>query len=66
MTCSITGKQDDESVIEGVMAGDYRLVFFTPEMLIGKTKWRKVLLGDAYSSRLRSFVVDEAHTIKTW
>ena len=48
------------------MQGDYQLVFFTPEMLLNKKKWRKMLLGDVYASRLRAFAVDEAHTVKKW
>ena len=46
------------------MQGAYQVVFFTPEMLMGKKRWRQMLLNDVYSSRLRVFVVDEAHTIK--
>lgn len=46
--------------------GSYQLVFFTPELLLDSNKWRKVLLGDVYSKRLRVFVVDEAHTVKKW
>ena len=51
---------------EAVLMGEYQLVLFTPEMLVEKKRWRKMLLGDVYSSRLRAFVVDEAHTIQKW
>ena len=51
-------------MMQDVMQGAYQAVFFTPEMLMGKKRWRQMLLNDVYSSRLRVFVVDEAHTIK--
>ena len=46
--------------------GGYQLVIFTPEMMIEHKRWRKMLLGEVYTSRLRAFVVDEAHTVKKW
>ena len=46
------------------MAGEYQLVLFTPEMLIEQKQWRRMLLAEVYTSRLRAFVVDEAHTEK--
>lgn len=64
--CYVAGDQEDEYVKEHVMKGDYQLVFFTPEMLLNKKQWRRMLLGDVYSSRLRAFVVDEVHTVKKW
>ena len=51
---------------ESVMKGEYQLVLFTLEMLIDKKQWRRMLLGDVYSSHLRAFVIDEAHTVKKW
>ena len=42
----------------------YRLVLFTPEILVEQKQWRKVLLGDVHSSRLRAFGVDEANAVK--
>ena len=64
--CYIAGGQEDECVKEHVMKGDYQLVMFTPEMLLNKKLWRRMLLGKVYSSRLQAFVVDEAHTVKKW
>lgn len=64
--CYITGDQDDEQVKEGVTKGLYQIVYFTPEMLLGNQKWRKMLLDDVYISRLRAFVIDEAHTVIKW
>ena len=51
---------------EGVCNGEYQLVYFTQEILLGGKKWRKLLVGDVYSSRLRVVVIDEAHTVVQW
>jgi superfamily II DNA helicase RecQ len=53
------------AVKAGVFAGEYGLVFFTPELLLEK-KWRAVLHSKVYMSRVRALVVDEAHTVKKW
>ena len=46
-----------------VSQGNFQLVFFTPEMLIGSKRWRNMLTGDLYSE---AFVIDEAHCVKKW
>ena len=46
--------------------GEYQLVYITPELLITSSVWRKMLIGEVYSERLRAFIVDEAHTVKKW
>ena len=63
--CYITADQEDHVKI-GVLIGKYQLVLFTPEMLLDTKIWRKMLLGEIYRYRLRSLVVDEAHTVKKW
>lgn len=65
-TSYIAGEQKDEGVKRAVMKGEYQLVLFTPEMLLESKLWRKMLLGEVYSQRLRVLVVDEAHTVKKW
>ena len=57
-----TNKEDRMKVLKG----DYQLIYFTPEQLILNKTWRKMLLSDVYQTRLRAFVVDEAHCIKKW
>ena len=49
-----------------VQTGAFQLVFFTPELLIENNRWRKVLMSDVYATRLKAFVVDEAHTVSKW
>ena len=46
-----------------VSQGNFQLVFFTPEMLIGSKRWRNMLTGNVYSERLKAFVIDEAHCV---
>lgn len=64
--CYISGEQEDEEVKEGVVRGMFQVVYFTPEMLLSNKKWRRMLLDQVYRSRLRAFVVDEAHTVVKW
>ena len=52
--CGVYGGQDDEHVQKDVLKGEYRLVYFTPETIIGVKKWRNLLLNDVFSSRLRT------------
>ena len=51
---------------EGVRAGHYQLVFFTPELLLDHPRWRKVLCSQLYVNRLKAFVLDEVHCVKKW
>lgn len=61
----ITGESTN-IVKAGVVAGEYQLVFFTPELLVTKTQWRELISGDVYKSRIKAFIVDEAHCVKKW
>ena len=51
---------------EGDVNGEYQLIFFTPELLLGIKKWRKLLSKDMYTRRVKAFVVDEADCAKKW
>ena len=56
----------NEEIKRGVQEGHFKLVFFSPEILLNKKSWRALLLGPIYSERLRALVIDEAHTVKKW
>ena len=43
---------------ESVMKGEYQLVLFTPEMLIDKKQWRRMLLPRARIVRLRQTILN--------
>ena len=65
-TTYVSGEVTDKSVLDEVSQGNFQLVFFTPEMLIGSKRWRSMLTGDLYSERLKAFFIDEAHCVKKW
>ena len=56
----------NEEVKDGVKNGNFRLVFFTPELLLERKRWRHLLQKEHYMKRLKGFIVDEAHTVKKW
>ena len=62
---AVTGNSSKD-VKEGVRKGSYRLVFFTPELLIKRKRWRHLVRKEHYQRRLKAFVIDEAHTVKKW
>ena len=62
----ITGDQHNEDVLSGVTNGKFKLVYFTPEILLLNKKWRELMMTDIYAKNLRALVVDEAHTVKKW
>ena len=49
-----------------VKNGQYQLVLFSPEALLSFRRWRELLQGEGYSSRIVAFIVDEAHCVKKW
>ena len=55
-----------QEVKEGVARGGYSLVYFTPELILESQYWRKILLTHIYKTRVKAFVVDEAHCVKKW
>ena len=65
-TAYIGADQENTEVIQGVTEGSYRMVFFTPEMLLLKKKWRHLLTLPPYSHNLKGIVIDEVHTVKKW
>ena len=49
-----------------LVAGQFQIVFSSPEMLFLHKRWRDMLTSNVYFSQLQAFVVDEAHTCKKW
>lgn len=43
-----------------------QLVFISPESIIGNPTFLKMLLSSRYQRKLTTFVVDEAHCVKSW
>ena len=51
---------------DDLVAGEFQVVFSSPEMLFMRKFWRDMLTSDIYSSQLQAFIIDEAHTCKKW
>ena len=58
--------QDSGDVKEGNIKGEYEVVYFIPEMILVGKRRREILLGEVYSHPLKTFIIDEAHTVKKW
>ena len=56
----------DESTKVDLFEGQFRVIFISPEQLLGKKTWRDMLRSEVYQKRLAAFVVDEAHCVKKW
>ena len=46
-------EQEDKEILQKVVEGAYKLVFFTPEILLLRKKWRMLLKSPVYSKNLR-------------
>ena len=56
-------KEDEETML-AVMAGNYQLIYISPETLLTDRQWRHVIESPLFQKNLVAFVVDEAHCIK--
>ena len=59
----ITHESSDEERAK-MKDGQYQLVSFSPEALLTVHRWRELLQGTNYSSRIVAFIMDEAHYVK--
>ena len=67
LTAEFVGElQQDISAMKGVKAGQYQIVYISPEALLLNPQWREMLLSRVYKENLVAFVVDEAHCITKW
>ena len=66
VTSAYITSDTSSEMAKGVVEEKYRLVFITPELLIGSHKWRKVISSETYEKHLKVFIIDEAHCIKKW
>ncbi|XP_066285714.1 putative ATP-dependent DNA helicase Q1 [Branchiostoma lanceolatum] len=51
---------------EGIMRGDYQLVYGGPERWVLQDKWREMLSSAVYNENLAGIVVDEVHVTYKW
>ena len=52
--------------VENPIDVKYKLLFMSPEMLLGDETWRGVVQNPAFHNHLVAFIVDEAHCVKQW
>ena len=57
---------EDETIRARVSAGDYSIIFISPELLLGDKSWVDVFRSKRYHDCLVGIAVDEAHCIKKW
>lgn len=64
MQCVGSTHQSDS--LDSIRDGKAQLVYTSPESLLTNLHWREMLRSKLYQDNLVAFVVDEAHTVKTW
>ena len=65
-TAYVSADSSDKSMKDGVLKGEYQLVYISPELLMVNLKWREMLRSTVYQSKLKGFIVDEAHCVTEW
>ena len=58
--------QNDECVERGIEAGLFQVVFWSPELFLGCSRWWAMLTNTTYMERLYLIAIDEAHWIQHW
>ena len=66
LSAAYVSAKTDIKMRDMIYEGQFQLIFFGPEQLLGKRKWQVMLRNDIYQSYLVDFVVDEAHLVKPW
>ena len=57
---------NDEADSGAIERGKYRIVYTSPESLLGNRRWRAMLTSETYQRNLIGIAVDEAHVINHW
>lgn len=57
---------DDHAMMQGILHGEYQLVFLIPESMLRDLIWREMFRSDVYQKNLVALVVDEAHCVEKW
>ena len=64
ITAAFVGRQQDRMVKDGVLKGQYQLVFISLESFIMNLQWRCCI--QVYQRNLVGLAVDEAHCVTKW
>ena len=65
-TAYVSADSSDKKMKDGIIKGEYQLVYISPELLMVNLKWREMLRSAVYQSKLKGFIVDEAHCVTKW
>ena len=55
-----------EEILQGVEDGDHSLIYASPESILGKKHWRKIVSSETFRKHCIGVIVDEAHCIVQW
>ena len=64
MKCTYVGQEP--SIKAAVIAGEYQLVYITPEYLLRDLRIREMFRSQVFVVNMIALIVDEAHCIDTW
>ena len=60
------GDRCNDELVQAVLAGEYQIIFLSPEVLLTELRWREMLRKEVYQNNLVGVIVDEAHCVETW
>ncbi|KAI9240533.1 MAG: P-loop containing nucleoside triphosphate hydrolase protein, partial [Podila humilis] len=63
---SINLKESEEVSVDQLIAGKYRAVFMSPEILFKSTRYTALWHQEDWMTKLVAIVIDEAHCVSTW
>ena len=65
LRCAYFGEAIDNCSKQGLLRGDYQLVYISPEALLAVTHWREILYSEVYQQN--TFIASGLHhRLKTW
>ena len=56
------GDRCNDELVQAVLAGEYQIIFLSPEVLLTELRWREMLRTEVYQNNLVGVIVDEAQT----
>ena len=68
LKCVYLSQEDrcNDELVQAVLAGEYQIIFLSPEVLLTELRWREMLRTEVYQNNLVGVIVDEAHCVETW
>ena len=53
-------------VVDNISAGDYSVVFSSPEAALLPGIWRRSFTSGVFNDHMKALIIDEAHCITEW